>query len=367
VDLLPAATARALLAAFRALGLDADAIRSGAAIAPESLEPVDGALPAAAFARLWEGAFRRAPREELPAEVGLAVPFGGFGALDYLAASSPDVRSAFHSLATHFRSVSAGFGMEVEEDGGGAEVRLVWERPDAAREVGDDFTLAVLIGRFRATAAFAAGQVRLTRRHPGPGEPPPGHDPHRVPGHSRPHDLGADVVDPDVPGPPAGSREGVGEAPGAPVALEDEYPPPVEAREERRRGEPPHPRADDDGVRVVGGVHGRPPRPPPGGLAGDPGAGPPPPLDRRGRSLGPRGQSGRPPDPACIPRALRTPRPAARLRNAKGPLREEEPLRFRPAPRRAGGPSGDRVPMRVGLRRRRTPTSSRPSPSPPGP
>jgi AraC-like DNA-binding protein len=166
VDLLPAATARALLAAFRALGLDADAIRSGAAIAPESLEPVDGALPAAAFARLWEGAFRRAPREELPAEVGLAVPFGGFGALDYLAASSPDVRSAFHSLATHFRSVSAGFGMEVEEDGGGAEVRLVWERPNPAREVSDEFTLAVLIGRFRATAAFAAEQVRLTRHAP---------------------------------------------------------------------------------------------------------------------------------------------------------------------------------------------------------
>jgi AraC-like DNA-binding protein len=166
VDLLPAATARALLAAFRALGLDDDALRAGADIAPEALEPVDGTLPAAAFARLWEGAFRRAPRDELPTEAGLAVPFGGFGALDYLAASSPDVRAAFHSLATHFRSVSAGFGMEVEEDGGAAEVRLVWERPNPARDVSDEFTLAVLVGRFRATAAFAAEQVRLTRPTP---------------------------------------------------------------------------------------------------------------------------------------------------------------------------------------------------------
>jgi hypothetical protein len=156
VDLLPAATARAILAALRALGLDDEAIRAGAGIAPEALAPVDGALPAAAFPRLWEGAFRRAPRDELATEVGLAVPFGSFGALDYLAASSPDVRAAFRSLAAHFRAASGGFALEVEEDGGGAEVRLAWAGPNPAREVSDEFTLAVLVGRFRATAAFAA-------------------------------------------------------------------------------------------------------------------------------------------------------------------------------------------------------------------
>ena len=165
---MPAATARALLGAFRALGLDDQALRSGAGIAPEALDPVDAALPAAAFASLWEGAFRRAPRAELPTEVGLAVPFGSFGALDYLAASSPDVRAAFHSLATHFRTVSAGFEMEIEEEGGGAEARLQWKRSNPARDVSDEFTLAVLVGRFRAHAAFAPEQVRLTRPLPRP-------------------------------------------------------------------------------------------------------------------------------------------------------------------------------------------------------
>ena len=42
VALLPAATARALLAAFRALGLDADGIRAAAGIAPDALAPLDG-------------------------------------------------------------------------------------------------------------------------------------------------------------------------------------------------------------------------------------------------------------------------------------------------------------------------------------
>ena len=77
--LFPAATARALLAGFRALGLDADALRREAGIDPEVLVRLDGVLERDCFARLWAAAFARAPRQELPTEVGMAVPFGAIG------------------------------------------------------------------------------------------------------------------------------------------------------------------------------------------------------------------------------------------------------------------------------------------------
>jgi AraC-like DNA-binding protein len=170
---LPAATARALLAGFRAVGLDAEALREAAGLTPSALEPVDAILPLEAFGRLWEGAWRRAGREELPAEVGLAVPFGAFGALDYLAASSPTVEAAFHALAAHFRYVAAGFALEVARRPEGGTVQLVPVPSSAGRdrmgEVSDEFTLAVLVGRFRSrplVPPFRAAQVRLTRPAP---------------------------------------------------------------------------------------------------------------------------------------------------------------------------------------------------------
>ncbi len=173
MSLLPAATARALLAGFRAVGLDAEALRQAAGLTPAALQPVDGLLPVEAFARLWEAAWRRRPREELPTEVGLAVPFGAFGALDYLAASSPTVEAAFHALAAHFRYVAAGFGLEVGRLPEGGSVRLVPSRPpegrDRTAEVSDEFTLAVFVGRFRSRRSdppFRVAQVRLTRPAP---------------------------------------------------------------------------------------------------------------------------------------------------------------------------------------------------------
>jgi AraC-like DNA-binding protein len=173
VALLSAAAARALLAGFRGVGLDAEAIREAAGVSRSALAPVDGVLPAEAFGILWQEAFRRAPREELPTEVGLAVPFGAFGPLDYLAASSADVASAFHSLAAWFRTVASGMSLEVERADGGGEIRIVCSPegppPGRPREVSDEFTIAVTLGRFRSrptSSPFRVSEVRLTRAAP---------------------------------------------------------------------------------------------------------------------------------------------------------------------------------------------------------
>ena len=162
----PAATARAILAGFEAIGLDAPAIRAAAGIDAGALEPFDGRLPGEVFPRLWAEAFRRAPREELPTEAGLAIPFGAFGALDYLAGSSPTVEAAFLSLQGHFRQV-ASLSLEVTRGPAAADVRVIAPDRFPGQEISDEMTIAIFVGRFRGDSAdFHPSEIRLTRAPP---------------------------------------------------------------------------------------------------------------------------------------------------------------------------------------------------------
>jgi AraC-like DNA-binding protein len=167
MQLLPAATARALLAGFEVLGLDPGALTRAAGIGAAELAAPDGMLPGEAFGRLWQAAFRLAPREELPTEAGLAIPFGAFGALDYLAGSSPTVEAAFHSLRGHFRQV-ASIGLEIGVDRTSADVRIVNPGAFEGQAISDEMTIAIFVGRFKgdAATAFRPSAIRLTRPPP---------------------------------------------------------------------------------------------------------------------------------------------------------------------------------------------------------
>ena len=65
-----------MLLGFEALGLDIEALRAAAKITEAELDAIDGTLPVECFGALWMEAFRQAPREELPSELGFAVPVG---------------------------------------------------------------------------------------------------------------------------------------------------------------------------------------------------------------------------------------------------------------------------------------------------
>src|SRR5512135_954932 len=145
---VPAATVRALLAGFEKVGLDGAALRRATGIPEAGLSDPTGLLPGTLFPALWQEAFRQARREELPTEVGLGIPFGAFGALDYLAGSSPTVETAFRSLQSFFRQV-ADLRLEVETvRGGDGHVRLEVPHPFPGREISDEMTIAILVGRF---------------------------------------------------------------------------------------------------------------------------------------------------------------------------------------------------------------------------
>ena len=164
---VPASTIRALLAGFEALGLDGTSLRRAAGVGAATLADPAAMLPGTVFPALWQEAFRQARRDELPTEVGLAIPFGAFGALDYLAGSSPTVEAAFHSLRGHFRQV-AQLSLEIGGDARAADVRIVNVHPFPGQEVSDEMTVAILVARFRGDAAsFRPAAVRLTRPPPG--------------------------------------------------------------------------------------------------------------------------------------------------------------------------------------------------------
>jgi AraC-like DNA-binding protein len=179
-----AVTARAVLAGLRVLGIDAEAVRKAAGLAPARLKLADGLLPPGSLDALWREAFRRAPREELPTEIGLSVPFGTFGPLDLLVSASRDVGTGFRVIAEQFHRFSQDLRIEVEQTREGGRVSIFHRERDSAQrrscQVRDEFTLAIFLNRFgngdplwwptvTATAwrsRFRVDEVRLTRPAP---------------------------------------------------------------------------------------------------------------------------------------------------------------------------------------------------------
>jgi AraC-like DNA-binding protein len=166
-------SAEALLAGLQHVGLDEPTIRAIAGMTPQTRTP-GATLPMATWGAIWRAARARSDVQELPTRVGLAVPFGAFGMVDYLVGSAASVEGAVESLAQHFPALASGFGLEVQ-------------RPDATRVVvsvlhaggevperddNDEFTIAVIIGRLRAlcprlrvTSVTLARELGATTRH----------------------------------------------------------------------------------------------------------------------------------------------------------------------------------------------------------
>jgi AraC-like DNA-binding protein len=168
VILIPAITADALLSGFEAIGLNARAFASAAGIVDRDLRALDAVVPAVALAKLWREATRVASREELPTEVGVAIPFGAFGVLDYLVGSAETVEAGLRALCDHFRAVCSGIMLELVPDARGAWLRVVTTAPADQQEIGEEFTVAVTVGRFRARAQteILIDAVELTRAAP---------------------------------------------------------------------------------------------------------------------------------------------------------------------------------------------------------
>lgn len=163
----PSATLRAVLLGFEALGLDGDALRRAAHVDSAELDAAFGSVPNEALVAVWNEAYRQAPREELPTELGLSIPFGAFGALDYLASSSATVESAYQSLRAHFAMV-ADVRIELLVGPETVTIQLVPPGPEGPVPWTSEMGLAIFVARFRSASrgGVAHDAVRLVRPPP---------------------------------------------------------------------------------------------------------------------------------------------------------------------------------------------------------
>lgn len=166
---VPAITIRAMLEAFRALGLDERQLRAEAEVSEQLLDG-SALLPDALRLRLWERACRVARRDEFAVEAGLALPFGALGLMDYVAASAATLGESCEALARHFHRVSCARQLEVESCAGELRLELITTGAPTdtqSERADDDFTLGALLSRLRPRVdGFSLAGVRLRRAPP---------------------------------------------------------------------------------------------------------------------------------------------------------------------------------------------------------
>jgi AraC-like DNA-binding protein len=143
--LVPAGALHANLQGAAALGTDMASLH--AAVPDLPLTP-DCAVPVGRYQAFWDAMERLDPRPGMVSAVAMAVPFGAFGVLDYLACSAETLRGVVETTRLHLSMVGFGTRIELADTRDG----LFWitvhcdePRPELAAE----YTVAVLAHRLR--------------------------------------------------------------------------------------------------------------------------------------------------------------------------------------------------------------------------
>ncbi|MEM6533726.1 MAG: AraC family transcriptional regulator ligand-binding domain-containing protein [Myxococcota bacterium] len=153
---VPAAACIAILDGFEAAGGSAreHRVRLGSALKdPESTVPIDTWRPS------FEAIAAHSDRPTWAMEVGLAVPYGAFGLVDYLVGSAPTIRDALQTLESSFAGFSARVTTEVEDTAAGLLVSF--DSPDSSTWA-LEFSLGVTCGRVRAFVDEVDPVVRVS-------------------------------------------------------------------------------------------------------------------------------------------------------------------------------------------------------------
>ena len=134
----------ALSTAFGELGLDPRTVLGGLGTLPS--DP-DRAIPVTTLIAAWAAGAEAWGSASLGLRAGLAMPFGCFGLIEYLAASSTHVRDAFRRIQRFARVIEGSPRYEIVES-------ERWVRVEPRRTVGvppmiDEYGIAFLVTQFR--------------------------------------------------------------------------------------------------------------------------------------------------------------------------------------------------------------------------
>jgi AraC-like DNA-binding protein len=142
---LSASTLQTQMRGLATLGMDMERMHAVVGALPD--EP-DALIPVQRYLDMWSEAHRQYNIPGLPSALAMAIPFGAFGALDYLAGSADTVAGCCHSAVLHFAMVASDTWLthDALDDGTHAvQVRGVKNLPTYALE----FTIASLASRLR--------------------------------------------------------------------------------------------------------------------------------------------------------------------------------------------------------------------------
>ena len=154
---LPAGTLRAQMQALATLGLDMQHLRSAVGPVPDG---ADALVPRQAYLTMWREAQALYGDEALPTALATAIPFGAFGALDYLIGSAATIGGSIESAQLHFAMVSNDAWLDLHrlDDGTRAvQARGLADVPQAALE----FTLACIHNRMQRVSGGRFEPVRV--------------------------------------------------------------------------------------------------------------------------------------------------------------------------------------------------------------
>jgi AraC-like DNA-binding protein len=168
--MLPVVNLQAQMQGLVALGLDMQRIR--ARVGPLPLEP-DAMVPLQAYLDMWDEAQAVYGKPGLPTALAMAIPFGAFGALDYLVGSASSVGGMVESAVLHFAMVASDCWLECDSDDRGLHVVRVRAMPWVSVTV-LEYTLAIMLSRLRYLTNNHFRPLRVAL----PGPKPP-HDPAR--------------------------------------------------------------------------------------------------------------------------------------------------------------------------------------------
>jgi AraC-like DNA-binding protein len=148
-------SSRALLAACERLQLDTGALLAAANLTAAQVNDPDGRLPGEAVSALWQAALKLSGDPGLGLRVALAVPFGAYRVIDFLAASAPTVGEGLRRVARYFPIINSALTWEIDD--GPATMTLALTHPTVPGTLPRpyaEYALAVTILHCRRASGF---------------------------------------------------------------------------------------------------------------------------------------------------------------------------------------------------------------------
>lgn len=166
--LLPALTLQLQLQGLSSLGLDTQRVRERVGPLPEA---PDALVPRQAYLDMWDEAERLFGQPGLPSALATAIPFGAFGALDYLVGSANTIAACCESALLHFSMVASDVWLEHEELEDGAHL-LRARGEEGMQAVALEFTIASIVKLLRFVSDGRFDPLRIGLPVPRPAADP---------------------------------------------------------------------------------------------------------------------------------------------------------------------------------------------------